>query len=158
MPVAEHRPGYDEVFTVTEYYDGPCQGIANFRGRAHFYDFDEAKENDAEELEIDSDAGPVVAKFGAGEEADEDPRCKGAAGGGVGSEEQDGEPAGGDGEQEEMRAGEDGERDGESGDEDRGEKEAIFHGRGMRGSMEGESMTLRAGCQDCLDCGPRFSS
>jgi hypothetical protein len=47
MPVAEHRPGYDEVFTVTEYYDGPCQGIANFRGRAHFYDFDEAKDDDS---------------------------------------------------------------------------------------------------------------
>jgi hypothetical protein len=47
MPVAEHRPGYDEVFTVTEYYDGPRQGIATFRGRAHFYDciFDEAKDD-----------------------------------------------------------------------------------------------------------------
>ena len=31
-------PGYEEVFTITEYYDGPRQGIANFNGQPHFYD------------------------------------------------------------------------------------------------------------------------
>lgn len=43
--VAELKRGYEQVFTVTEFYDGPRQGIANFRGQPHFYDclFDEAK-------------------------------------------------------------------------------------------------------------------
>jgi hypothetical protein len=38
MAVAELQPGYEQVFTVTEYYDGPRKGIANFRGQPHFYD------------------------------------------------------------------------------------------------------------------------
>jgi hypothetical protein len=29
---------FEEVFTVTEYYDGPRRGIASFNGRPHFYD------------------------------------------------------------------------------------------------------------------------
>jgi hypothetical protein len=29
---------YEEVFTETDYYDGPRQGIANYRGEPHFYD------------------------------------------------------------------------------------------------------------------------
>ena len=43
--MAELTPGYEEVFTVTEYYDGPRQGLANFKGEPHFYDciFDEAR-------------------------------------------------------------------------------------------------------------------
>lgn len=31
------RP-YERVFTMTEYYDGPRSGIANFGGRPHAYD------------------------------------------------------------------------------------------------------------------------
>jgi hypothetical protein len=30
--------GFEEVFTVTDYYDGPRQGIANYLGLPHFYD------------------------------------------------------------------------------------------------------------------------
>jgi hypothetical protein len=36
--VVDLKSGYDEVFTVTEYCDGPRQGIADFKGRPHFYD------------------------------------------------------------------------------------------------------------------------
>ena len=32
------QSGFEEVFTVTDYYDGPRQGIANFLGSPHFYD------------------------------------------------------------------------------------------------------------------------
>lgn len=37
------RRGYELVFTVDEYYDGPRTGVANFHGEPHFYDciFDE---------------------------------------------------------------------------------------------------------------------
>ena len=38
MTVAELQPGYEEVFTVMDYYDGPRKGVANFRGQPHFYD------------------------------------------------------------------------------------------------------------------------
>jgi hypothetical protein len=38
MSVAGIKPDYEEVFTVTEYYDGPRQGVANFKGQPHFYD------------------------------------------------------------------------------------------------------------------------
>jgi hypothetical protein len=46
VPLAELQPGYEEVFTVTDYYEGPRQGIANFKGQPHFYDciFDEAEQ------------------------------------------------------------------------------------------------------------------
>ena len=42
----ELKLGYEAVFTVTEYYDGPLQGIANYHGSPHFYDciFDEAQD------------------------------------------------------------------------------------------------------------------
>jgi hypothetical protein len=41
------KPGYECVFTVTEYYDGPRKGIANYHGRPHFYDcvFDESNDD-----------------------------------------------------------------------------------------------------------------
>src|SRR6267378_8317239 len=41
------KPEYERVFTVTEYYDGPRKGIANFLGVPHLYEclFDEAKGN-----------------------------------------------------------------------------------------------------------------
>jgi hypothetical protein len=37
------KPGYEAVFTVNDYYDGPRGGVANFRGVPHFYEcvFDE---------------------------------------------------------------------------------------------------------------------
>lgn len=42
---AKLRRGYELVFTVDEYYDGPRTGVANFRGEPHFYDciFDEKR-------------------------------------------------------------------------------------------------------------------
>lgn len=50
MSAAELQPGYDEVFTVTDYYDGPRNGTANFKGVPHFYDciFDDAKDEYSE--------------------------------------------------------------------------------------------------------------
>lgn len=47
MCPVELKPGCEEVFTVTDYYDGPRQGIADFNGRPHFYDciFDERRHN-----------------------------------------------------------------------------------------------------------------
>jgi hypothetical protein len=44
--MARLNPGYEEVFTVTDFYDGPRQGVANFRGQPHFYDciFDKGHE------------------------------------------------------------------------------------------------------------------
>lgn len=41
------KPEYERVFTVTEYYDGPRKGIANFLGVPHLYEclFDEGKDN-----------------------------------------------------------------------------------------------------------------
>ena len=38
MTVPQLQPGYKEVFTVTDYYDGPRKGIANFKGLPHFYE------------------------------------------------------------------------------------------------------------------------
>src|SRR6202012_5170669 len=37
----------ETVFTVTDYYDGPRKGIANFRGKPHFYEciFDSGKDD-----------------------------------------------------------------------------------------------------------------
>ena len=45
MSVAELEPGYEEVLIVTDYYDGPRQGVANFKGEPHFCDciFDEMR-------------------------------------------------------------------------------------------------------------------
>ena len=38
--MTSHSPqhGFEEVFAVTDYYDGPRQGIANYLGSRHFYD------------------------------------------------------------------------------------------------------------------------
>lgn len=40
---AEGVSGHETVFTVTDYYDGPRKGLANYQGKPHFYDcvFDE---------------------------------------------------------------------------------------------------------------------
>jgi hypothetical protein len=45
MKTDDLQPGYECVFTVTDYYDGPRKGIANYNGRPHFYEcvFDGAK-------------------------------------------------------------------------------------------------------------------
>jgi uncharacterized protein (DUF2235 family) len=32
------KPGFEDVFTVADYYDGPLTGVANFMGRPHFYE------------------------------------------------------------------------------------------------------------------------
>src|SRR5258708_729369 len=47
MNPEELKPDYERVFTVTDYYDGPRKGIANFLGKPHLYEciFDEAKDN-----------------------------------------------------------------------------------------------------------------
>jgi len=43
MTSSDLKLGYERVFTVTDYFDGPRQGIANFQGQPHFYEciFDE---------------------------------------------------------------------------------------------------------------------
>ena len=43
----ELKPGYEFVYTVTDYYDGPRKGIANFQGKPHLYEciFDESKDS-----------------------------------------------------------------------------------------------------------------
>jgi hypothetical protein len=43
--------GYELVFTVADYYDGPRQGVANCQGQPHFYDcvFDQ-KEDEYSDL------------------------------------------------------------------------------------------------------------
>jgi hypothetical protein len=47
MNSEELKPGYEYVFTVTEYFDGPRKGIANYQGNPHFYEciFDEVKDD-----------------------------------------------------------------------------------------------------------------
>ena len=54
MTSEELKPGYERVFTVTEYYDGPRIGIANYRGNAYFYEciFDEAKDDYSEVFQL----------------------------------------------------------------------------------------------------------
>jgi hypothetical protein len=44
------KPGFECVFTVTDYCDGPPKGIANYRGKPHFYErvVDEAKDDYSE--------------------------------------------------------------------------------------------------------------
>jgi hypothetical protein len=45
MATADLKPGYERVYTVIDYYDGPRKGIADYRGKPHFYEciFDESK-------------------------------------------------------------------------------------------------------------------
>jgi hypothetical protein len=33
------NPGYETVFTVTDYVDRPRKGIANYQGKPHFYEY-----------------------------------------------------------------------------------------------------------------------
>jgi hypothetical protein len=46
METEELKQGYERVFTVTDYYDGPRKGIATHQGEPHLYEciFDEAKD------------------------------------------------------------------------------------------------------------------
>ncbi len=39
--------GYDKVYTVTDYYDGPRAGVTNFNGQPHYYEcqFNESQDN-----------------------------------------------------------------------------------------------------------------
>ena len=47
MSSSDLKPGYERVYTVVDYYDGPRKGIADYRGKPHLYEciFDEAKGN-----------------------------------------------------------------------------------------------------------------
>jgi hypothetical protein len=47
MKTEDLKPGYECVFTVRDYCDGPLKGIANYLGHPHFYEriFDEVKDN-----------------------------------------------------------------------------------------------------------------
>src|SRR5713226_9392951 len=54
---------------------------------------DEAKKNRAEQLEIDGDRRPVVAKLGAGQKSNENPSRQRTAGGGIRRDEQNRKPA-----------------------------------------------------------------
>jgi hypothetical protein len=38
MKPEELKPGYERVFAVTDYHDGPRKGIANYQGEPHFYE------------------------------------------------------------------------------------------------------------------------
>jgi hypothetical protein len=44
------KPGYERVYTVVDYYDGPRKGIADYKGKPHLYEcmFDESKDNYSE--------------------------------------------------------------------------------------------------------------
>jgi hypothetical protein len=44
------NPGYETVFTVTDYLDRPRKGIANYQGKPHFYEcvVNEAKDHGSE--------------------------------------------------------------------------------------------------------------
>ena len=37
MNSTDLKPGYERVFTVVDYYDGPREGIADYRGKPHPY-------------------------------------------------------------------------------------------------------------------------
>lgn len=50
MDALKLKLGYELVFTVTDYYDGPRKGIANYQGKPHLYEciFDETADNYSE--------------------------------------------------------------------------------------------------------------
>jgi len=54
MPLHDETSQYERVLTMTDYYDGPRAGIANFRGRPHAYtspfDFSKDEFDDLYEL------------------------------------------------------------------------------------------------------------
>jgi hypothetical protein len=42
---------FEKVYTMTDYYDGPRRGIADFEGKPHFYD---SEWSDTEDLNLDT--------------------------------------------------------------------------------------------------------
>lgn len=38
---------FEKVYTMTDYYDGPRRGIADFQGRPHFYDSEWSDDHDS---------------------------------------------------------------------------------------------------------------
>jgi len=44
------KPGYEVVFTIDDYQDGPLRGVANYQGVPHFYEciFDEKQDSYSE--------------------------------------------------------------------------------------------------------------
>ena len=52
MKFEELKPGYEYVFAVIDYYDGPRKGVANLQRKPHFFEciFDEATEDYTEEF------------------------------------------------------------------------------------------------------------
>ena len=51
---AEAVSGYETVFTVTDYYDGPRKGLANYQGKPHFYEcvFDENRDEYSDQYRL----------------------------------------------------------------------------------------------------------
>lgn len=54
MPTLDLKPGYERVYTVMDYYDGPRKGIADFEGQPHLYDciFDDEKGNYSDAFQL----------------------------------------------------------------------------------------------------------
>jgi hypothetical protein len=54
MGTEQTKTGYEQVFTVTDYYDGPRKGIANYHGQPHLYEcvFDQAKDDYSELFQL----------------------------------------------------------------------------------------------------------
>jgi hypothetical protein len=46
--------GYETVFTVTDYYDGPRRGLANYQGKPYFYEcvFDEDNDDYSDQFRL----------------------------------------------------------------------------------------------------------
>src|SRR5258708_27486032 len=86
----EHRDGRDQ-FEIDERLDAEAANFFQIRVTGNANDknaekqwrdnqLDEAEKNRAEQLQIDGDGGPVVAKLRAGEKADENPARQRTAG------------------------------------------------------------------------------
>ena len=60
--VTQPQSGYEEVLTVTDYYDGPRKGIANFQGLPHFYEciFDEAEDEYSDLYRLTPISQPIL--------------------------------------------------------------------------------------------------
>src|SRR5260370_5848141 len=94
----EHRDGRDQ-FEIDERLDAEAADFFQIRVTGNANDknaekqwrdnhLDEAKKNRAEQLQIDGDGGPVVAKLRPGEKADENPARQRTAGLGLRRDEQ----------------------------------------------------------------------
>lgn len=38
MSSTDLEPGYERVYTVVDYYDGPRKGVADYQGKPHLYE------------------------------------------------------------------------------------------------------------------------